>query len=1060
MSYRIVVADKDSRSQEAVTRFLGVADNEFVGVSTSGELKNAIKTRKPDLIILNSILADVPGWRLVRRIKESKEYSDVPVLLMTGDPEGPSQSEVKTAGADGYLSKPIQGQTLTSAVNSLLGLQDKPAPMDEEELTIEFEDDSGEMTEELLALSHADIEAEEPPTEMGDTVEIDTRTLVSELDSGAPDFAGPDTYGDTVKLNLDDMGLDTQIDEASVFEPTIELISDIPVDKTETPTVTSSEPATIQEPTAPDFSSVTRDLGEPEITVTDSMTVDVDVFDSGLKPDLEQPSATPAAAKTDTEHEYTDIENILEVRDPTKVITSEDLLLQDDSLIKGAVAESDLDEVDIIDLEEDTAIRDMEMEELEAIQTEDEQSVGLDLEETVPVESLDMEQIANEDLSGMIDLDYEEDTSLDVGVEGEPSLAMAEAPSEELTLEEVPYEEITTQEFFGEELPTEEFPAERLPEDKTGQIDMEREIVFDEAEGLDKGPFVHEPTLDAESAEEILFGGEGEEEPALEVTEDISLEEITLEEGPEQALPEEPEPPSVYEIPPPQVAAPEFAKPVPAPTVPEQPVGLGLVSEKPPRVEPSRAEPPAAGLAVAPSPEAQPPVDQIPDLKAAVPSREELLEGIASEISKNLPGREEIFERIDRLISQHLPSGEVMTERVDTAIKAALPSARIIGERLEKAIRELHKPEVVTRGFEEAVERFLSTSTIAERVDQVLSSIPEREEISRRFDQALSAMPSPKTVLDMVDQAVRGVASPEELSRRLSDSVASLLSSETLSAKFEEALRATPYQDFVKQSIAETLKGAISPEIVAERIDQALRGIPSQEYIRLRLDHAFSALPTPDIINQRIDFALQAIPSKDEIRDRLDKAFMDLPSAETMMARVDRAIETIPTRAEIMGRIEQAMESLPSPETVLSLLNRRLDSSIPGRDELSSEIRAMLEHRIQSAVSETQIQDAINRLLPDTEQILKTIRDALPSKERFQETLASGIVEAVQNSLPERIWVERVSRSLFDERSRGLLPNREEIVTLLREEIQSKMLDVVEKIIRQEIEKITTALPG
>jgi hypothetical protein len=54
--------------------------------------------------------------------------------------------------------------------------------------------------------------------------------------------------------------------------------------------------------------------------------------------------------------------------------------------------------------------------------------------------------------------------------------------------------------------------------------------------------------------------------------------------------------------------------------------------------------------------------------------------------------------------------------------------------------------------------------------------------------------------------------------------------------------------------------------------------------------------------------------------------------------------------------------------------------------------------------------------------------------------------------------VESVSRGLFDERTKGLLPDREQVVALLREEIQSKMLSTVERIIRQEIDKISSGL--
>jgi hypothetical protein len=64
----------------------------------------------------------------------------------------------------------------------------------------------------------------------------------------------------------------------------------------------------------------------------------------------------------------------------------------------------------------------------------------------------------------------------------------------------------------------------------------------------------------------------------------------------------------------------------------------------------------------------------------------------------------------------------------------------------------------------------------------------------------------------------------------------------------------------------------------------------------------------------------------------------------------------------------------------------------------------------------------------------------------------------VQNSLPERTWLESVSRGLFDERTKGLLPKREEVAALLREEIRDKLLNIVEKIVREQIERLTHEL--
>jgi hypothetical protein len=71
---------------------------------------------------------------------------------------------------------------------------------------IDFTDeDSGEMTEELLAMSNVALGAEELSTDVGDTVEIDTGTLVAELDHTS-EMAKGETYEDTVRLNLEDMG--------------------------------------------------------------------------------------------------------------------------------------------------------------------------------------------------------------------------------------------------------------------------------------------------------------------------------------------------------------------------------------------------------------------------------------------------------------------------------------------------------------------------------------------------------------------------------------------------------------------------------------------------------------------------------------------------------------------------------------------------------------------------------------------------------------------------------------------------------------------------------------
>ncbi len=783
MSYRIVVADKDPQSREAVTRFLVQEDNEFINVSSSGELKEAIKNQKPDLIILNSVLTDAPGWRLVQRIKGSRDFAHIPVLLMTGDPGGPPLAEARSAGADGYLSKPINGATLKETVGSLLGV--RTTAFDEsgdEEIMIDFTDeDSGEMTEELLAMSNVALEGDEPSTEVGDTVEIDTGTLVAELDHTS-EMAKGETYEDTVRLNLEDMGV---ADDSDAYEPTIELVSDAPTDFADAGSSEVMEIDLDSDVILPDFEGTTQDVTDIGQAAKHSVTVEMDVDDLGLELESDEPIEEFTGKPPDRiDPDDTEIGQILEVQEPSRILTSEDLMLDDDSLVKDA---SDSAEFDVIDLEQDSEIREIEMEELEAIHASEDEILGVDLdEETVPVEDQEMELLANEDLEE-IQLDDSEDVTLDV--ESRSAVAPSYESTEELTLDEVG-EEITTQEFFGEELPTEEFPTERFPEEKTRDLGLEEvspvhakapphEISLDQTPVVGETP-IEEITLDAASAEDLFFDQTREEEPMLEVTEDISFDEISLEDEAEEAPREEPAAT-------PRASTAETIAGIAGGTLAAgvAAAAAGKIASMAERGEkPAQAGPPTAAFrqpqAVAPAgrgaaapsrgktfaPEQIEPIppafpserikEAIPgrtdmsetfwqaaqsalptkqdflgsirqDLATSMPTKQDLLNSIMQELSSSLPTRDDIFSRVDEIVSRSLPSEQEIAQRVDGALRAALPSPEVIGERLEKVLLSMLSREEIGKRFQEGLGRALPGDRIKEIVEGALKAIPSQD---------------------------------------------------------------------------------------------------------------------------------------------------------------------------------------------------------------------------------------------------------------------------------------------------------------------------------------------
>lgn len=78
-----------------------------------------------DLIILNIMLPDVDGWRIVNALREAK--STTPVLYLIAPNNEKDRDESLELGADDYLIKPFSFSELLSRVRTLLRCDATPA---------------------------------------------------------------------------------------------------------------------------------------------------------------------------------------------------------------------------------------------------------------------------------------------------------------------------------------------------------------------------------------------------------------------------------------------------------------------------------------------------------------------------------------------------------------------------------------------------------------------------------------------------------------------------------------------------------------------------------------------------------------------------------------------------------------------------------------------------------------------------------------------------------------------------------------------------------------------
>ncbi|OYO42638.1 DNA-binding response OmpR family regulator [Lachnotalea glycerini] len=68
-----------------------------------------------DLVILDVLMPKVDGWKV---LEEIREYSNVPIIMLTALSESKDEVEGLTNGADDYIAKPFSYEVLLARVNT------------------------------------------------------------------------------------------------------------------------------------------------------------------------------------------------------------------------------------------------------------------------------------------------------------------------------------------------------------------------------------------------------------------------------------------------------------------------------------------------------------------------------------------------------------------------------------------------------------------------------------------------------------------------------------------------------------------------------------------------------------------------------------------------------------------------------------------------------------------------------------------------------------------------------------------------------------------------------
>jgi adenylate cyclase len=121
---KILVVDDTANNVKLLKDLLTMKGYAVVTASSGPEALEQIDKERPDLVLLDVMMPGMNGYDVCRRIRENPETGILPVVMVTALDPGPERIKGLEAGADDFLTKPINQPELLARVRSLLRIKD------------------------------------------------------------------------------------------------------------------------------------------------------------------------------------------------------------------------------------------------------------------------------------------------------------------------------------------------------------------------------------------------------------------------------------------------------------------------------------------------------------------------------------------------------------------------------------------------------------------------------------------------------------------------------------------------------------------------------------------------------------------------------------------------------------------------------------------------------------------------------------------------------------------------------------------------------------------------
>ena len=114
---KILVIDDDPAMTELLKLILQTAASEIYTANSGKDGIELARQFGPDVIILDLMMPEMDGWKVCKNIRE---FSHMPILILSALDAPGMVARALDAGADDYLIKPVPSGVLMAHLNTLV----------------------------------------------------------------------------------------------------------------------------------------------------------------------------------------------------------------------------------------------------------------------------------------------------------------------------------------------------------------------------------------------------------------------------------------------------------------------------------------------------------------------------------------------------------------------------------------------------------------------------------------------------------------------------------------------------------------------------------------------------------------------------------------------------------------------------------------------------------------------------------------------------------------------------------------------------------------------------